>query len=202
MRWIALISILFIVTQPALASLKKCVDDDGMFHYYAQIMPPECRDKKTIEMNKLGVVIRTHDVEEKPGPADDSEQKAVKEQVKIEADRRDSVLLNTYTSEKEIDWTLERNVHPLELAIVGIEKRLEIAVNQLRGLQHQVVEAKKSDNPMLASIQQSMISVRRDVAQLQNELKKNRERLKHLKEKFAADKKHFQKLKTQKLSIQ
>ena len=77
--------------------------------------------------------------------------------------------------------------------------RLNIAKNQLRILKQQADEAEKSGNPTLASIQQDMIPVKRNVTQLENELIKNHARISSLKEKFAIDRKRFQTLKGQKL---
>ncbi|SFK18706.1 hypothetical protein SAMN05216302_1001284 [Nitrosomonas aestuarii] len=191
-------AIILIFSQSTLASLQKCVDDAGMFHYYTHVMPPECQNKTTVEMNEHGVVIRTHAAENKPDIVETAKNK-IDAQQQFEEKRRDAVLLNTYTSEEEIDWVLERNVEPIELAISGIEMRLNIAKNQLRILKQQADEAEKSGNPTLASIQQDMIPVKRNVTQLENELIKNHARISSLKEKFAIDRKRFQTLKGQKL---
>ncbi|MCB1984633.1 MAG: hypothetical protein H6936_06990 [Burkholderiales bacterium] len=194
-----LIATLFIFTQPSLAALKKCVDDEGKSHYYANVMPPECLDKTTVEMNKVGVVMRTNMVRNKTEEVAESMQKEADEHKQNEDKRRDQVLLSTYTSEKEINWAMERNIHPIELAIAGIEKRLEIARNRLQILQRQAAEAEKTGTPALASIQQDMIPVTRDVSQLENELQRNHRRINGLKEKFASDRKRFQVLKAQKM---
>ena len=199
MHWTVLLASIFMFTQPALASLKKCVDDNGMFHYYTHAMPLECENKTTVEMSKHGVVIRTHTAENKFEIIEDSAQNEINSQQQIEEKRRDAVLLNTYTTEEEIDWAFERNVEPIELAITGVEMRLEIAENQLQALQQQAIEAEKSGSPTLTSIQQDMIPVKRDVSRLENELKRNLERISGLKDKFSADRKRFQELKAQKL---
>ncbi|SES89390.1 hypothetical protein SAMN05216326_10649 [Nitrosomonas marina] len=196
---LALITILFMLTLPVQASLNKCKDDEGRFHYYTHIKPPECQDKATVEMNKRGVVIRTHTVERKTEPETDPVQQAAIEQKRLEKERRDAILLNTYTREEEIDWALDRNIHPIELAIAGIEKRLEIASAQLKNLLKQANEAKQSGNTVLSSIQKDIIPARRYVVQLQDELKKNHKRIDELREKFDTDRKRFRALKQQQL---
>ncbi|MDR4517680.1 MAG: hypothetical protein MRK00_09900 [Nitrosomonas sp.] len=199
MRWFVLLATHFIFTQPVLASLNKCVDNEGRSHYYTNIMPSECIDQATIEMNKRGVVIRTNVVQQKAKEDIDPAQKKADERVQKEEKRRDQVLLSTYTSEKEIDWVMERNIHPIELTIAGIEKRLEIARSRLQTLQQQAVEAEKTGNPTLATIQQDMVPVKRDAEQLENELQRNHDRINTLKEKFTSDKKRFRTLKMQQL---
>ena len=199
MRWFVLFATIFVITQPALASLNKCVDDEGRSHYYTNIMPSECIDKATVEMNKRGVVIRTNIVQQKAKEDIDPAQKKADEQMQKEEKRRDQVLLSTYTSEKEIEWVMERNIHPIALTIAGIEKRLEIARSRLKSLQQQAVEAEKTGNPTLTTIQQDMIPVKRDVAHLENELQRNHDRINKLKAKFTSDKKRFRALKMQQL---
>ena len=199
MRWFILFATLFIFTQPAQASMNICVDDKGRSHYYANVIPAECQDKNTVEMNKGGVVLRTHVAKIKIETEVDPAQQEAEEKQRMEEQRRDTVLLSTYTNEAEIDWAMERNIHPIELAIAGIEKRLEIATNQLKNLQKLAVEAKKTENPGLDSIQQRLVPARRDVKQLRHELKRNHDRIDSLKAKYVADKERFRNLKQQNL---
>lgn len=191
MRWILPISIIFVFSQPLSAALKKCVDDDGVVHYYSSILPPECHDKSTVEMNKLGVVIRKNEAVDKSLPViDKAQQEAAEQKQKIEK-RRDEVLLRTYTSEEEIDWALERNVHPIELNIVGIEKRLDITQAQLQSLRQQADEAEQANSPTLTAIKEDMVPVERGVISLQKELIENQSRIKYIQEKFEIDRKRF-----------
>ena len=62
MRLVLFFFLCFVVIQPISAALKKCKGDDGVTHYYANIMPPECQEKTTIEMNYRGVVLRKNEV--------------------------------------------------------------------------------------------------------------------------------------------
>ncbi len=200
MHWFtSLFATLLIFTQPVLASMNKCVDENGRYHYYANVMPAECQNQATVEMNKGGVVLRTHAVRIKTEDETDPAIQAAEEQRRIEEQRRDTVLLSTYTNEEEIDWAMERNIHPIELAITGIEKRLEIATNNLQKLQKQVNQAKKSGSPGLTSLQESLIPATRDVKQLQHELKRNHDRIDGLTAKFSADRKRFRELKQENL---
>lgn len=187
-----LIPLLFVFVQPVSAALKKCKDDVGMFHYYNKILPAECQGKATVEMNKLGVVIKRNEIkEEVVESAEDEKSKLAAERVLKEKERRDMVLLNIYTSEEAIDLARERNVKPVELAIVGVKKRLEIARSQLETLQKQVDAAGKAGSPALAAIKKDMIPVERDVANLENELNMSKKRIQTIQAKFDADKERF-----------
>jgi hypothetical protein len=191
MRWVFLLPLVFVISQPVTAALKKCVGDDGIVHYYSNILPPECHDKATVEMNKLGVVIRKNEVADKSLTVVDQAQQEAAEQKQQAERRRDEVLLNTYTSEEEIDWALERNVHPIELNIIGIEKRLDIVRAQLQSLQQQADEAEQAGSPTLTAIKEDMLPVERMVASLQKELTENQQRIKNIQEKFELDRKRF-----------
>lgn len=191
MRGLIVILILCVFIQPAYAVLKKCVDDQGKFHYYDNMLPSECKGKATVEMNKQGVIInRVEEAMPQSSEADKSEQLAEAQRLADEQNQ-DTVLLNIYTSAEEIDLALERNLHPVELAIIGIEKRLEIAKVRLDKLQKQANEAERSDSGNLASIRKNIIPARREVTNLRKELLDTQERMEHIKVKFTADKQRF-----------
>lgn len=202
MRWIIFISIMLVFTQPVSAALKKCVDDRGMFHYYDKVLPAECQDKATVEMNNLGVVIRKNEIDQnKVDPAAEKALKAQKEEEELrlkEEQRRDTVLLSTYTSEQEIELARERNIHPIKLNIIGIEKRLGIAQTQLDALQKQAEDAEKAGSPTLAAIKTDIQPAERDVLSLRRELAETQGRMKSIQSRFDADKKRFLELSVKK----
>ena len=191
MRGLILTLIIFVFVQPVSAALKKCVDDHGKFHYYDSILPDECQGKATIEMNKQGVVINRVE-EEVPQSSEEDKTAHLAEAQRLAREKKeDSVLLNIYTSAEEIDLARERNLHPVELAIIGTKKRLEIAQTRLDNLQKQADEAERSNSPNLASIQQDIIPTQREVANLHKELQDNQKRIENIKAKFDVDKKRF-----------
>ncbi len=199
MRWVILIVGIFVLAQPVSAALKKCVDDVGKFHYYNKILPVECQGQATVEMNKLGVVIKRNKVV-RPAlqPVLDKEQSEEIERQRKKKQRIDNVLLNTYTGVDEIELARVRNIEPVELAIVGIKKRLKIARSQLSTLKEQAIKAKKSQSTMLVSIKKDMVPVLRDVNNLKHELTTQTKKIGSLQAKFDADKKRFVELKKDK----
>jgi hypothetical protein len=191
MRGLILILIIFMFVQPASASLKKCVDNHGKFHYYDSILPDECQGKATIEMNKQGVVINRVEEAVSQSTEEDKTAHLAEAQRLAREKKEDSVLLNIYTSAEEIDLARERNIHPVELAIIGTKKRLEIAQTRLDNLQKQAKEAEKLSSPNLTSIQQDIIPTQREVANLRKELMDNQQRIENIKAKYDADKERF-----------
>lgn len=191
MRCLIIALAIFIFIDPVSAALKKCVDDQGRFHYYDSFLPLECQGKTTIEMNKQGVVINRNEVAVPQSSEEDKIARVAEAQKLAREDKQDTVLLNIYTSVEEIDLARERNLHPVALAIIGIEKRLDIAQNRLDNLKKQANDAEKSGSPILASIEQDMLPAQKEVTNLRKELLDNQKRKESIKAKFDADKERF-----------
>ncbi len=105
----------------------KCMDAKGKV-YYTQIPPQECLGRATDELNKSGRVINRNEV---PPTA---EQRAAREAArtkKLEDDakakeehRKNMSLLNTYSSERDIEDARARALAGTETAIKASEKRI------------------------------------------------------------------------------
>ena len=98
---------------PASAAFK-CTDEKGRTHF-EDTLPEACANVVTYEISRSGSVIRK--IEPTAAKVDDpaSRQKAVAdEKAGIERKRHDSVLLDTYASEREIDAARDRNVDILK----------------------------------------------------------------------------------------
>lgn len=198
MRSLILALVLFVFVQPSSAALKRCVDDEGKSHYYNKLLPPECEDKASVKMNKQGVVMERIEAKPDEQPEEDKAAQIAAKQKFDEMKRRDTVLLNTYTSVEEIDLARERNRHPVELTIIGVEKRLEIAKTRLTDLIDQAKQAAQAKSPMLAGIKKEIIPVQKEAQNLQRELLENQHRIAHIENRFDLDKKRFVELTAQK----
>jgi hypothetical protein len=119
----------FAMVAPALAQQRmyKCTDAGGHV-YYTQVPPPECLGRDTQELNKSGSVIRR--TERPPTPAelqarDAEKKKKAEEAERIKEERRkDLALLNTYSSEKDIEEARTRSLEEAQTAISDTEKRI------------------------------------------------------------------------------
>jgi hypothetical protein len=108
---------LLAVAVPALAATYKWVDEHGVVHYTDRV-PPEQVDKARIELNREGIPIKKID------PALTPEQRKAKEvedarQREIargqeEVARRNKALLQSYTSEAEIELARKRALSTLD----------------------------------------------------------------------------------------
>ena len=107
----------------------KCVDAKGKT-YYTQIPPPECAGKSTQELSKQGRVIKQNEVltpEQAAAREADNKKKSEQEQIAREERRKYTALLNTYSSEKDIEDARGRTLKQTEEQIKAIEKRIAAA---------------------------------------------------------------------------
>ena len=128
---IVLLCSTLLAVAPAAAQQRmyKCVDARGKV-YYTQVPPPECLGRETQELDKSGTPMRKSQT---PAALTPAQQKAREAELKkkIEAEerakeerRKNTALLNTYSSEKDIDDARARALKEAELAIAETEKRI------------------------------------------------------------------------------
>ena len=107
----------------------KCVDARGKV-YYTQVPPPECLGRDTQELDKSGTPMRKSQT---PAALTPAQQKAREAELKkkLEAEerakeerRKNTALLNTYSSEKDIDDARGRALKEAQAAIAETEKRI------------------------------------------------------------------------------
>ncbi len=121
----------------------KCVDARGKV-YYTQVPPPECLGRDTQELNKSGTLIRKNPAAIPLTPAQEQAREAERrkkienEEKSKEERRKNLALLNTYSSERDIEDARTRALAEAQGAIVDTERR--IAGAQKR---HKELEAEK-----------------------------------------------------------
>ncbi len=128
---IVLLCSTLLAVAPAAAQQRmyKCVDARGKV-YYTQVPPPECLGRETQELDKSGTPMRKSQT---PAALTPEQQKAreaglkkklEQEERSKEERRKNTALLNTYSSEKDIDDARGRALKEAELAIAETEKRI------------------------------------------------------------------------------
>jgi hypothetical protein len=122
-------ALLALAASPALAQqrLYKCKDDKGKL-YYTQTPPPECLGKEMQELNKQGTVVGKREAaltaEQLAAREAEAKRKKEEEIVAKEEARKNQALLNTYSSEKDIEDSRARALAQAEDAIKQGEKRI------------------------------------------------------------------------------
>jgi len=105
----------------------KCTDARGKV-YYTQVPPRECLGRDTQELNKSGTLIRRSErvptaSEAQAGEAE-RKKKAEEAERSREERRKNTALLNTYSSEKDIEDARMRALNEAQTAIADTEKHI------------------------------------------------------------------------------
>ena len=122
-------SFLALATAPASAQshMYKCKDSKGKT-YYTQTPPAECLGKEMDELSTQGRVLKKREGALTPEQlaAREAEEKRKKEEEALarEEKRKNQALLNTYSSEKDIEDGRQRALKQSEQAAKEIEKRI------------------------------------------------------------------------------
>src|SRR5258708_7250302 len=107
----------------------KCVDAKGKT-YYTQVPPPECIGRDTQELNKSGSLLRKNPAAIQLSPAQEQAREAerkkkLEEEERSKEERRKNLaLLNTYSSEKDIDDARARALDEAQAAIEATERSI------------------------------------------------------------------------------
>jgi len=115
----------------------KCKDSKGKT-YYTQTPPAECLGKELDELSKEGTVVKRREAALTPEQkaARDAEEKRKKEEelAAKEERRKNQALLNTYSSEKDIEDGRQRALKQVEQAKTDIQKRIAEAQERAKKL--------------------------------------------------------------------
>ena len=137
----------------------RCVGKDGK-KYYGSAVPPQCLGQPVEQLDNRGVVVKRIDAqasadERAKKEADDAEMKK-RAAVAKDQGRRDSALLASYTSEKDIEIARARALENPQQAIKDAETRIA-ALTKRRGAPNE--DAKSIDGELKA--QQGVVASRK-----------------------------------------
>ena len=168
------------------AKLYKWVDDKGETHY-GEVIPPEYANKDKVQLEKGREV-------KKKESADDtgsSKKSAEETQASIDRSRRDKALVNTYSSEKEIDLARDRNLQQVEARISSVKELIKSAQESLDGYHKEALQA---GNVHSAELKKDIADAESKTAKLQQELAKAEGKAAAVKASFEADKVRYREL--------
>jgi hypothetical protein len=119
----------------------KCVDAKGLTHI-GDTPPAACADVVMYEISKTGRVLQKIDPTPTPDQVkarlDEADRKKEQERVLGEQKRKDLALLNTYSTEREVDVARDRNIEPLRGRIKSAHERLETIAKREKEVQEEL----------------------------------------------------------------
>jgi hypothetical protein len=190
--------LILLVSFPALAGkLYSWVDEHGKTHY-GNTVPPQYAQQGNTELNKRGAVVKKTDAaltpEQRKAKEEELAQQKEDEKKVLEQKRRDKALLNTYTTEKEIDLVRDRNLQQGELQLQSMElrtKQIQPQIDQARKRKEDLVAKKR---PLPPDLQQELEEKGKELRRLQEILQQKRAEMDAIRSRFEDDKKRFREL--------
>lgn len=162
----------------------RCVAKDGR-KYYGATRPPQCMDVVTEALSAQGLVIGRIEApltaEQRAAREADAQKNAAAEQARREAEhaamvqaRRDQALLQTYTSERDIDSVRERAIAENRRATEQVEARIAALRKRQDALNKEAAAIKAGKKPS-DTFEQDVKAAAYDL-QLQERLLESRKR--------------------------
>ena len=190
-------AILFIaMIAVAEAKLYKWVDEKGVTHY-GETIPPEYADKDNVQFSDKGTVIKkTEKISpgERRANAELTAKKRAEDKAAFEQRRKDNMLLNTFSSENEIDLARDRNLQQVDAVINSIQLLHKSAVKSLESYHQEVDERTKAGKKIPQSLQADITETESQVKKLQHDLTKALAKSAAVRASYEADKVRYREL--------
>lgn len=174
------------------AKLYKWVDSNGTTHY-GETIPPEYANREAVKLEN-GRIQQRDDGLAKRGQKQEVRDPAA-EKDRIEAERHDNALLNTYSSEKEIDLARDRNLQQVEARINSYRTLLQSAGENLAGLQQEQEKLLQQKRKIPKSLEEDLDEAQQRINNFQAELDNSQREMESVKARYAADKARYRELK-------
>src|SRR5215467_3799831 len=193
------IVLLMCATAPALAQqsqapqrMYKCVDAKGKT-YYTQIPPRECLGRDAQELNKSGMVVKRGDkaptaAETQASEAEKKKKADAAEKAKEER-RKELALLNTYSSEKDIEDQRARALKEAQEQIAATEKSIAGAQKRQQDLEKEKEFYTKK--PMPPKLKQDIANLNTEIRNQNSLLEAKKAEIDKINAKYDDDKKRY-----------
>ena len=181
------------ISFPAMATLYKWVDSNGITHY-GETIPPEYADRDHEVLNKAGRVIQTEEVmtpERRRAKEQEDTKKREQAEAVLKQQRYDRTLLNTYSNVDEIDQARIRTLQQIDARINAINAFIKAANDNLASLQAEAATYDKANRTKPASLQQDLQDTQQRLDQLKQDQQAPLAEKATLQKRFDADKARY-----------
>ena len=162
-------------------------------------VPPEYQDNAVDELNKQGITVKQSEPaltpDQKKAQQAELERKKAEDQLKAEQKRRDKALLDTYTTEKEIDLKRSRDIQLVESNIEVLQTNLKNANVRQADSSARIEQYNKNKQPVPPAVQDEFDRIQSDKAKIENQIAQKRKGVAALNQQYDEQKKRFNELK-------
>ena len=180
----------------ARATTYKWVDDQGVVHYTDK-MPPEAINKGSIELNKQGVPIKKTDPALTPEQrrAREAEEERARQAAKAreEIERKDRALLQTYTTESEIDLARKRALGTIDGQVQSAQAYSATA-HQAQAGHSTARKAALGDKPVPPALERELANIDDELAKQADLLAGKQKEVDVVNARYDNDKQRWQEL--------
>lgn len=187
----------------------KCVDERGITHV-GDTPPPGCAKVIMYETNRAGHVIREFPPSLTPEQVKQKQIEDAKrreaEKIAAEQKRKDTALLQTFSSEKEFDIVRDRNIEPLRARIRTAQDRIKDVDKRIKEVEEEAEfykagkkggkGAKKDETPK--SLVEEQERLKAEKVNLAKGIAETEKEIEQTREKFDVDKRRWVTLKSAK----
>ena len=196
---LAALAALGLLAGPGVASAQKIVcwkDKSGKVVGCGDKIPPEFQSSATKELDRRGITRGTTESVDEAGQRRQREQEAARtrqeeERKQIDQKRHDTALLETYTSEREIDQKRDRELQILDLQMEQLTTG-QRGVNQRHAEVTARVEAiRKSGKTPGKPVEDELVRATADKLRLEQTIEAKQKEKVELRERYAAYRKRY-----------
>jgi hypothetical protein len=171
----------------------KWVDSSGVTHY-SDKLPSQETGRSNVEMSKKGIVLKKNIVLDQQAAAKEYQ----KQQEILAQERRDKVLLASYTNVEEIDLARDRNLETDQAAIQALMQSKLIIANKTTRNKKTAQSFKNKPLPAYLSDELKLAQLESD--KLDKKIQHRKNNMQAISKRYADEKAHFIELKQRNLN--
>lgn len=172
----------------------KWVDSSGVTHY-SDKLPNQETGRSNVEMSNKGIVLKKNIVLDQQAAA----QEYQKQQEILAQERRDKVLLASYTNVEEIDLARDRNLETDQAAIQALMQSKLILANKTT--RNNKTAQSFKNKPLPTYLRNELKLTQLESYKLNKKIQQRKNNMQAISKRYADDKAHFIELKQRNLNI-
>ena len=185
--------------------LYKWVDENGQIRYGDRI-PPQYARKSNETLNQQGITVDRKEAAKTPEQIAAAqrleEARQAAERVQQEKDRKDRILLDTFTNEDEMVLTRDGKIEAIEAIIRVTNGRTEKLKLRLSELKTRAANIERSGKPVSEKLNAEISETRQQIAQNFSYVKSRNSDQQLIREQFEVDIARFRELQAEKFKLE
>lgn len=194
LKILGFLSLSFIAHLVFAQSIVKWVDEKGVVHY-GDVIPPQYAGRASQELNKRGTVIQQHQAVVVKS-AEERQRDLEEQQRQLDQKRRDNALLNSYSSEQEIDLARERSIQIDKASIESLDQQIKEAQKRADTTQKAMNDRLRNKTKVPTYMTDDLNGAQATITNLQAQIKEKQKSMAQNQLKFDEEKRKYHLLKT------